>query len=289
MNSKLDAALPAKKVIVLVLTCMTTRAVHFEVAEHQDTTGVLNAISRFCSVRGVPDSILSDNQTSFRSSCKELEQWVKLLDFNYLVERTKYGYKVTKGIKWIFNPPLSPHFGGIFEIMVKAMKRALFAITSHGEVGEDDFRTVIAECANLLNSRPLTKVGDESDKLPLTQNHFLHGMCGGTLAPPQEDEDVNPKMRWRRVQTLIGHCWSRFMKEILPRLQTRKKWTDEMPNIKVDEVVLEIDPNLPRGQWRMLRVAELLPSEDGLVRKVKVRSADQKEYERSISRLCPIF
>ena len=64
---------------------------------------------------------------------------------------------------------------------------------------------------------------------------------------------------------------------------------DEMPNVKEDDVVLEIDPNLPRGQWRLLRVAAILPSEDGLVRKVKVVSADHKEYERSISRLCPII
>jgi len=286
---KVGRRIARKKVSVLVLTCMTTRAVHFEVTEQQDTSSVLNAVSRFCSVRGVPDIILSDNQTSFRSSSRELEEWVKSLDFNYLQERTNYGYKDSKGIKWIFNPPRSPHFGGIFEIMVKAMKRALYATTSKAALIEDEFRTIIAECANLLNSRPLTKPGDEADELPLTPNHFLHGRCGGTLAPPFESEDPDPITRWKRVQTLISHCWSRFMKEILPLMVPRRKWTDEMPNIKEDDVVLEIDPNLPRGLWRLLRVAAIIPSEDGLVRKVKVVSADHKEYERSISRLCPII
>jgi hypothetical protein len=134
----------------------------------------------------------------------------------------------------------------------------------------------------------LTKPGDETDELPLTPNHFLHGRCGGTLAPPFESEDPNPLTRWKQVQALISHSWSRFMKEILPLMVSRKKWMDEMPNVKEDDVVLEIDPNLPRGQWRLLRVAAILPSEDGLVRKVRVVSADHKEYERSISRLCPI-
>jgi len=285
---KVGRRIARKKVSVLVLTCMTTRAVHFEVTETQDTSSVLNALSRFCSVRGVPDVILSDNQTSFRSSSKELEEWVRSLDFDYLRERTNYGFKDSRGIKWIFNPPLSPHFGGIFEIMVKAMKRALYATTAKAALIDDEFRTVIAECANLLNSRPLTKPGDETDELPLTPNHFLHGRCGGTLAPPFESEDPNPLTRWKQVQALISHSWSRFMKEILPLMVSRKKWMDEMPNVKEDDVVLEIDPNLPRGQWRLLRVAAILPSEDGLVRKVRVVSADHKEYERSISRLCPI-
>jgi hypothetical protein len=232
---------------------------------------------------------LSDNQTSFHSADKELQKWIQSIDFDFLQERTSYGFKDTKGIKWIFNPPLSPHFGGVFEIMVKAMKRALVATTSQGALTEDEFKTVVAECSSLLNSRPLTKPGDESDEPPLTPNHFLFGQCGGTLAPPLEDEDPNPVSRWRRVQSLIGHCWTRFLKEMIPHLQWRKKWTEEVPNIKVDDVVLEIDPNLPRGSWRLLRVAEILPSDDGLVCKVKVKSADQKEYERSISRLCPII
>ena len=89
---KVGRRIARKKVSVLVLTCMTTRAVHFEVTEQQDTTAVLNALSRFCSIRGVPDMILSDNQTSFRSSSKELEKWVHSVDFEFLQELTNYGF-----------------------------------------------------------------------------------------------------------------------------------------------------------------------------------------------------
>jgi hypothetical protein len=44
-----------KKVWVLVLTCLATRAVHFEPTGGMETTNVLNAISRFADIRGTPD------------------------------------------------------------------------------------------------------------------------------------------------------------------------------------------------------------------------------------------
>jgi len=157
---------------VLVLTCMTTRAVHFEVCENQDTSSVLNAISRFCSVRGVPKEMISDNQTSFGKANKELLDWLKTIDFKYLEDHTSYSYFDSNGIKWIFNPPVAPHFGGAFETMVKAMKRALYAVVANASLTEEEFRTVIYECMSLLNSRPLTKTGDITSELPLTPNHF---------------------------------------------------------------------------------------------------------------------
>ncbi len=274
-----------KKASVLVLTCLSVRAVHLEVCPSQDTGAVFNALSRFCDIRGVPELILSDNQTSFRSTSSELEAYVKQIDFDNLVARTAYGYKDSKGIRWEFNPPLSPHFGGVFEIMVKATKRALKATVGEADLNEDEFRTAISGCMNLLNSRPIAQLGTVFDEPPLTPNHFLYGMCGGSLAPPAKHEDEQPVKRWRRVQIVIKHFWSRFLKEIIPLLQPRRKWRTETENFKVDDIVLEIDPNIPRGQWRLAKVIEVYPSPDGLVRKVKIMTSNRHEYERSIARL----
>jgi hypothetical protein len=54
-----------KKVYVLVLTCMVTRRVHLEDTGGMDTSHIINAISQFVDVRGVPTTLTSDNQTSF--------------------------------------------------------------------------------------------------------------------------------------------------------------------------------------------------------------------------------
>ena len=69
---KVGRAKQRKKVWILVLTCMTVRAVHFEITGGLDTTNVINAISRFCDVRGVPTSITSDNQSAFHKADDDL-------------------------------------------------------------------------------------------------------------------------------------------------------------------------------------------------------------------------
>ena len=58
--------------------------------------------------------------------------------------------------------------------------------------------------------------------------------------------------------------------------------------MKIDDVVLEVNENLPRGTWRLMRVSKVLPSADGLVRKVEVVNPDQKAYIRPICRLVPV-
>jgi hypothetical protein len=229
-----------KKASVFVLTCLNTRAIHLEVCPSQDTNAVINALSRFCDLRGVPELIISDNQTSFRSTSTELENWVKQIDFETIKARTSYGYKDTKGIQWNFNPPLAPHFGGIFEIMVKATKRALVTLLGGAEFDEDEFKTAISGCMSLLNSHPIAQLSSELDAPPLTPNHFLHGMCGGSLAPPMQDEDQNPIVRWRKVQSLISSFWSSFMKELIPMLQVRKKWLHPSDTLKVMILCLKL-------------------------------------------------
>jgi hypothetical protein len=71
-------------------------------------------------------------------------------------------------------------------------------------------------------------------------------------------------------------------------LGPRKKWCVEVENLRENDVVMEMDDNLPRGVWRLLRVKKIFPSVDGLVRKVEVIGPNGKTYSRPIHRLIPI-
>jgi hypothetical protein len=279
-----------KKVWILVLTCLTIRAVHLEICYGQDTSCFLNALSRFCDIRGVPEKIVSDNQTAFVRADKDLQEWFQNIDFDYLAESTGHGYKGSKGIQWIFNPPLAPHFGGVFEVIVKCMKRGLTATLSNSDATEEEFRTAVSSVMSILNMRPITKQGQENDDVVLTPNHFLIGQLSGVVFPPRSDESkaFNLRDRYIFVVNLVDQFWRRFLKEMLQKLQPRRKWSLQQPNLTVDTIVIEIDPNLPRGQWRLLRVSEVLPSPDGLIRKVIVVNSNGKQYERAINRLIPV-
>jgi len=54
---------------------------------------------------------------------------------NKMVKDPKLMSQMTsKGIKWNFNPPYAPHLGGVFEMMIKVVKRPIMAILSKADL-----------------------------------------------------------------------------------------------------------------------------------------------------------
>jgi hypothetical protein len=266
------------KSYILVFTCLQTRAVHLEATHDQSTSSVLNSFSRFIDMRGMPTEFLSDNWKSFTSPEKELQTWVRDLDEDLLIRQT------CANATWRFTPPYGPHHGGIYETMVKATKRAFSSLFTEADLNMDEFRTALCRVAALLNSRPITRVKDENSIQILTPNHFLIGRLGGAVAT--EDLD-NPVERWKKIHSIINKFWKQFLCEYIPLLSKRGKWHTAKENIQVGEVVLQLDPNTPRGQWKLAVVEEIFPSNDGKVRRCRIRTT-VGSYERPITKLVPL-
>ena len=106
-----------------LFTCLTTRAVHIEIAHSLDTDSYLMAMRRVMARRGRPAHIWSDNGTNFVGAEKELREAMRRLDS----ERVSNQLSVDE-IQWHFNSPSSPHFGGASERLVQSAKRALKAV-----------------------------------------------------------------------------------------------------------------------------------------------------------------
>jgi hypothetical protein len=275
----------AKRYLCL-FTCLTTRAVHLEMSYSLDTDAFINAFSRMASRRGTPRFVISDNGTNFVGAERELRELVEALDNDKIVRQTTKFHP----IDWKFNPPIAPHFGGVFEALIKSAKKAIRAILGDADVNDEELHTAICRAERLMNSRPLTYVSsDHNDLSPLTPNHFLTGQLGGPFAPEalDETEAYNPKKRWHRVQQLLKMFWKRWRKEFLPRINVREKWFHPRRNLKNGDVVMMIEPNASRGEWPLGRVLEVYPGDDGLVRVVRVKSGN-KEYVRPIHRICPL-
>jgi hypothetical protein len=227
----------------------------------------------------MPIDIYSDNFKTFVSYDKELQNWVRSLEIDGIIQQTK------ANVNWTFTPPKAAHFGGIYEIMVKASKRCLKAITDYGCLNLDQFYTVVYHVASTLNSRPLTKVKmDGSETMTLTPNHFLHGSLGGAVCTALED---NPKERWHEVVKVVNNVWKLYLQEYILQLRRAHIWQDIMPNVRIGDLVLELDPNQPRGLWKKAEIVTLLRSRDGLVRQVQI-SRNGKRYTRALAQLCPL-
>ena len=241
-------------------TCLSVRAVHLEMAWGLDTDAFLNAFTRFISRRGVPKEVFSDNGTNFVGAVNELKSLVSELGEEKIKGRT-----ATKGVRWLFNPPAAPYFGGINEIMVKAAKTAIYAVVGNADVSDEELMTVFTGAESLLNSRPLTYQSlDVRDIVPLTPNHFLYGQAGGQLAPEAvEATGFHPRQRWRKVQHLMSLVWRRWMREYLPMLIPRSKWLKVNEDLQVGDVVLVSQADLPRGHWPLGRILKVHAGKDG--------------------------
>ena len=89
------------------LTCMSSKAVHLDIADNLSTDGFLQLLRRYASLRGWPKKIFSDNGTQLVSASKELQSIIKNLDWD---EVQKYGYKY--GTEWSFSPADAPWYNG---------------------------------------------------------------------------------------------------------------------------------------------------------------------------------
>ena len=274
-----------EKRYLCLFTCLASRAVHLELAYGLDLDSFMNAFCRMVNRRGLPKEMLSDNGTNFVAADKELRELV-----SKLLEDPKLATKMThKGVKWTFNPPYAPHFGGVFETMIKAAKRAITAILGNADVTDEELTTVFTGAEALINSRPLTyQSANPQDDVPLTPNHLLHGQVGGIFAPEAPDDIVySPKKRWRRLQELTRHFWHRWLSEWVPSLSPRKKWYNMKKDLKVGDIVLMISPDSPRAHWPLAKVIEVYDGKDGFIRSVKVQ-VGTKQYVRPIVKLCPL-
>ena len=75
------------------------------------------------------------------------------------------------------------------------------------------------------------------------------------------------------------------MKEVVPEMNRRRKWQQARPDMKVDDVVLVVKQDAPRGDWPIGKIAEIFPGGDGHGRVAKVK-VGQRYVVRPITRLC---
>ena len=268
-----------------LFTCLTMRAVHIEVAHSLDAESFLCAFSRFVSRRGQPSDVYSDNGTNFTAAHFALEEeFEKLRDKSSqltITDRLRKQY-----IQWHFNPPAASHMGGIWERIIRSIRRILKALLQGQRVNDESLVTFMAETERILNERPLTRQEDHPNDLePLTPNKLL--LLRSEQPPPLGSWVVADKFskRWRQAQQLASAFWKRWVKEYLPLLQERQKWLTVKRNLQPKDLVLLLDERLCREQWPLGIVEEVYPDKNGRVRQVLVRTSKSK-LKRDIRKLC---
>ena len=139
-----------------------------------------------------------------------------------------------------------------------------------------------------MNSRPVTLISDDiSDYNALTPNHFLTGRSSNNTSPGYfQDSEVNLRSKWRAVQAATDIFWKRWIKEYLPSLSERKKWHKEVRNMKVGDLVIMVEKQIPRSAWQMARILKTFPGPDGITRVVEITTVTGSKLVRPVASLC---
>ena len=172
-----------------------------------------------------------------------------------------------KNIEWKFNPPGASHVGGVWERIIRSVRKILRVLLREQLVSGEALQTLLAEVEGILNSRALTPVSDSPfDLEPLTPNHLLLLRSNINVSPGVFlKDDLYCQRRWRQIQYLANIFWKRWLSEYLPTLQERQKWRKPSRNFPVGDLVHVADGRIHRSQWSLGRIAEVHPGRDGQI------------------------
>ena len=265
-----------------LFTCLASRAVHLEMAYSMDTDSCISVLRRFICRRGQVKEIVSDNGTNFVGTERELREALAHLNLNKIQHSIQ-----ADGIKWTFNPPYGSHHGGVWERLIRIIKKILYSITKEQTLDDESLQTALCEVEAIMNDRPITILSEDAkDPEPLTPNHLLQMKRMPTLPPGLFDKgDLFARRRWKQIQYIADLFWKRWTREYLPLLQERQKWNEVKRNLKCGDIMLIIDESSPRNSWPMGRITEIFPDKQGHVRRVKIKTQNGT-LERPITKLC---
>ncbi|XP_050079488.1 uncharacterized protein LOC126567302 [Anopheles maculipalpis] len=253
----------------VLLTCLTSRAIHVEIAASLTTASCILAIRRFIARRGMPLEIFSDRGTNFVGASRELKEALEEVDHDALM--TEF---CCPRMKWTFNPPGAPHFGGFWERMVRSVKKVLHQCVFPKRPTDEVLLSTFTEIELVVNSRPLTYVPLEDETAePLTPNHLLLGSSDGSK-PLAVYCDSPAALRSSRsaAQQAADLFWKKWVSEYLPTLTHRTKWFEPVRPIEIGNLVVIADNNLPMNCWPRGRIVSVVPGKDGQVRQATIET-----------------
>ena len=237
------------KAWICLYTCCVTHAIHLELVPDLSTDTFIQSMKRFTSRRGVPSRFVSDNGKTFKGAAK------------IITHPNVRTHTSSLGIKWDFNLPKAPWWGGLFERLIKSVHaqdcmRCMRKTIGQARLNYDEMTTALVKAEAVLNSRPLTYVTMDDMDEPLTPSHLLtgHRILSLPSNPKLNDKENGDEefclnecdqltRRARHLNRTLNTLWDRWRQEYLLELPEAHRHNQGSLNTaaeKVDDVVVVV-------------------------------------------------
>ena len=268
-----------KKCWAALYACANTRAVKIYPVLGYKTDDFLICHENFVANHGVPSHIQTDRGTQLVKAGQILAEekdgpnswdWHKIAHCN-------------SASNWTFVPVGSHHRNGLPEVMIKMLKKSLQqAVHSSITLNFAEFTTLLSKIANCMNDRPLGLNGsyDVDELVPLTPNMMLLGRNSDSVGENMKFTEGGSFMqRVKYVEDVFQEWWARWSKDVLPALIPVRKWREKGANLQVGDICAMISKDKHRTEFRLVKVLEVFPDLDNLVRTVRIgyRRRDARE------------
>ena len=181
---------------------------------------------------------------------------------------------------WEFCSPNAPWQNWCSESLIKSVKKSLKIAIGDQALTYSEFQTVLMECANLINDRPIGRhPTSPEDGVYLSPNDLLLGHSTNSVPQGPFDVTASKYQRFKFVQRIADAFWKRWIEAYFPSLIVQQKW--HTAYLRKGDIVIVQDSNLIRGKWRLGRVTKADPSlMDGFVRNVDIeyKNANSKKH-----------
>ena len=121
------------KVWVCLYTCCLTRAVHIDIVPNLSAYTFIRCFRRFVARTGMPLLMISDNGKTFKAAAKIIKE---IMSQDYVQQ-----HLTSLGIDWRFNLEIAPWWGGIFERLIRSMKRCLKKMIGKSQLSYEELLT----------------------------------------------------------------------------------------------------------------------------------------------------
>ncbi|XP_048007165.1 uncharacterized protein LOC125242405 [Leguminivora glycinivorella] len=268
---------------IALFTCLTVRAIHLELVKDLSAEECLLALRRFIAVRNKPQRIYSDNATCFK----------------LVAEMVQQPFCVKNDIQWKFICQLAPWHGGFYERLIGMVKHCLKRTLEKHLLNDTRLLTVVKEVENVLNSRPLTRVGTEVEHVLCPADFLSLGQCL-TMRPSTVDSPTcNTATKsdlvesWKRGYSILEEFKRMFIQQYLASLRERYNNSPKQPRVKslrspqVGDLVQVKSDLKNRNLWKVGKIHELIRGSDGECRVARVKT-DDSTLTRSVGHLYPL-